>query len=67
MSKTLEFKVFCFEAYRSEKKLSGRETMILFKQYGVFEYLTIGYDVLHTTGRDFIIQDIDEFIKVRMK
>ena len=67
MSKTLEFKVFCFEAYRSEKKLSGRETMILFKQSGVVEYLTIGYDVLHTTGRDFIIQDIDEFIKVRMK
>ena len=66
MSKTLEFKVFCFEAYRSEKKLSGREAMVLFKEYGVFEYLTIGYDVLHTTGRDYIIDDIDKFIIARV-
>ena len=31
MSKTLEFKAFCFEAYRIAKKLSGRETMMIFK------------------------------------
>lgn len=65
MSKTLEFKVFCFEAYRAEKKLSGRNTMRLFKQYGVLEYLGKFYDVLHTTGREYIVDDIDEFIAVR--
>ena len=40
MSKTLEFKAFCFEAYRAEKKLTGREAMNLFKKYGVLDYLS---------------------------
>ena len=67
MSPTLEFKAFCFEAYRAEKKLTGKETMELFNKYGVLEYLGTCYDVLHTTGRDYIIQDIDIFIKARQK
>lgn len=65
MSKTLEFKVFCFEAYRNEKKLTGRETMMLFEKYGVLDYLEKCYNVLHTTGREYIIQDIDIFINNR--
>ena len=65
MSKTLEFKAFCFEAYRSSKKLSGRETIDLFKKYGVLDYLEACYDVLHTTGRNYIIEDIDIFINAR--
>jgi len=65
MSKTLEFKVFCFEAYRAEKGLTGREAMLLFKKYGVLEYLGECYDVLHTVGRDYIIEDIDLFIAAR--
>lgn len=65
ISKTLEFKVFCFEAYRAEKKLSGQNAMQLFKQYGVLEYLEKFYDVLHTTDREYIIEDIEEFISIR--
>ena len=65
MSKTLEFKVFCFEAYRAEKNLTGRETMQLFKQYGVLDYLGTCYDVLHTTGRDYLVEDIDIFLESR--
>ena len=48
MSKTLEFKAFCFEAYRAEKKLTGREAMNLFKKYGVLDYLGACYDVLES-------------------
>lgn len=65
MSDTLEFKVFCFEAYRAEKKLTGKEAITLFKKYGVLDYLATCFDVLHTTSRDYIIQDIDIFIKNR--
>lgn len=65
MSKTLEFKTFCFEAYRAEKKLTGREAMRLFKKYSVLDYLGACYDVLHTTGRAYIIDDIDIFINAR--
>ena len=67
MSKTLEFKAFCFEAYKAEKKLTGRETMRLFKQYGVLDYLGACFDVLHTTGRAYIVEDIDLFIRARMQ
>ena len=67
MSKTLEFKVFCFEAYRVEKNLTGRETMQLFKTYGVLDYLEACFDVLHTTGRAYIVDDIDVFINARKR
>lgn len=67
MSKTLDFKAFCFEAYKSYHKLKGIETMDLFKKYNVFHYLTTCYDVLHTTGREYIIEDIDIYIKARQK
>lgn len=65
MSKELEFKVFCFEAYRADKKLTGRQTMQLFKKYGVLDYLESCFDVLHTTGRAYMIDDIDMFIDAR--
>lgn len=41
--------------------------MQLFKQYGVLEYLGACYDVLHTTGRAYLIEDIDLFIAARKK
>lgn len=64
-SKTLEFKAFCFEAYKADKKLTGRETMMLFNKYGVLDYLTACFDVLHTTGRAYIVEDIGIFINDR--
>ena len=39
--------------------------MALFKQYGVLDYLGTCYDVLHTTGRAYIVEDIDLFIENR--
>lgn len=65
MSKTLQFKAFCFEAYRADKKMTGRATMQLFKKYGVLDYLGACYDVLHTTGRQYFVEDIDGFIAAR--
>lgn len=67
MSKTLEFKAFCFEAYRAAHNLTGRKAMELFKKYKVLDYLTTCYDVLHTTGREYLIEDIDIYIKARQK
>ena len=67
MSKTLEFKAFCVEAYRAEKQLTGRQAMGIFKKYGVLNYLETCFDVLHTTGRDYIIEDIDMFIAARQQ
>mgnify|MGYP003318725510 FL=1 len=65
MSKTLEFKIFCIEAYKREKNLNGYQIMDLFEKYGVLDYLDVGYDILHTTSREYIIEDIDMFISKR--
>lgn len=34
----------------------------LFGRYGVFDYIEKYYDVLHTMGTEYIMNDIDEFI-----
>lgn len=67
MSKTLQFKTFCFEMYKAEKSMTGLETQELFEKYKVFEYLDTFYDVLHTTGNKYIINDIDLYIEARQK
>jgi hypothetical protein len=45
--------------------MKGRDAFNLFKQYGVMDYLGSFYDVLHTFGDKYIVQDIDLFIEAR--
>lgn len=65
MPETIKFKAFCLERYKYEHNMSGRDAMLLFKQYGVLDYLGSFYDVLHTFGDQYIVQDIDLFIEAR--
>jgi hypothetical protein len=65
MNKTAQFKVFCLERYKSEHHMKGSEAFRLFKEYGVLDYLGSFYDVLHTFGDQYIVQDIDLFIEAR--
>ena len=37
-TKILLFKMFCIENYREEKKQSAEETLLLFSDYGVFDF-----------------------------
>lgn len=67
MSKEGQFTVFCMESYKTHKSLTGREVLELFQKYGVFEYIREFYDVLHTTGYQYINQDIDSYLKTRMQ
>ena len=45
--------------------MNGKEAFRLFKEYGVLDYLGSFYDVLHTVGDKYIVQDIDLFIEAR--
>ena len=45
--------------------LNGKEAYSLFERYNVFDYLSEGYDVLHTQGEEWIINDIDVYLKNR--
>ena len=65
MSREMEFTVFCLESYKTYKKLSGKQTVEIFERYGVFDYLREFYDVLHTTGHNYINNDIDIYLKSR--
>jgi hypothetical protein len=38
---------------------------IICKKYGVLDYLGACFDVLHRTGRAYIVEDIDIFINAR--
>lgn len=55
---------FCIEQYKDAKGISGTEAMELLSKYGVLEYLAEHWEILHTQGRQWIIEDIEEFIKV---
>lgn len=57
MSKEAAFSVFCLENYKAYKSLTGKQTAELFRQYGVFDYLNEFYDVLNTTGYQYINHD----------
>jgi hypothetical protein len=47
--------------------MKGKDTIRLFKQYGVMDYLGSFYDVLHTFGDKYIVKEIDLFIEARQQ
>ena len=63
MSKELPFIVYCIEEYKNKKGLSGRDVVTLFERYSVYQYIKSFYEVLHTTGSGYIVEDIDLYIK----
>jgi len=65
MSAEGKFLVFCFEMYRAAKSMTGKQVVELFKQYGVTDYVLSCYEALHTTGTNYIVEDIDLFIESR--
>jgi hypothetical protein len=65
MNEPTPFLIYCLEIYKTAKNLSGKEVMSLFDRYGVTDYVTECYAALHTTGKEYTINDIDEFIAER--
>ena len=65
MSKEMAFTVFCMENYKVHRNLSGKQVFKLFEDYGVFAYINEFYDVLHTTGHNYINNNIDMYIESR--
>lgn len=59
------FVAFCIEEYGAAKGMSGEQVLDLFSKYGLVDYLSEFYDVLHTQGRQWLIEEIDEYIEIR--
>ena len=58
-------KVWHFSVLKLEHHLSGKDTVHLFFQYGVMDYLQSFYDVLHSMGARYLVEDIDLYIEAR--
>lgn len=63
----LYFVSFCIEQYKHVKGLDGSVVMDLFEKNGVLNYLSDNFDVLHTQGANWLVEEIDEFLKNKMQ
>lgn len=64
-ARVAEFVSFCIEMFAKAKQLSGDKVVVLFKSCGAIDYLDSGYDVLHTQGSQWLVSDIEEFLRLR--
>ena len=61
-SDILYFVAFCIEGYKNKHGLSGEAASNLFDQHGIKQYLSEHFDVLHTQGMPWILEEIEEKI-----
>jgi len=61
-TKILEFIAYCIEMVAERDNCSGQAVIERFDQYGVLEYLTGNYEVLHTQGLGYTLSLIEEYI-----
>ena len=59
------FLTFCIEQYKHLKNMDGSSVKELFDTLGASDYLIQNYEVLHTQGKQWLLDDIDTFIKNR--
>ena len=62
-----EFYTYCLEKYAMAKGLTGLQTLALLKRYGADDYLIDHYDLLHTQGTCYVIDELDRFIQRRKR
>ena len=65
MDEKTNFVVYCIEEYKTAKGLKGKSVIDLFIRYRVIDYIRDYYEALHTTGRQYIVDDISMYIEAR--
>lgn len=63
MSKETDFLIYCMERYRYLKELSGVDVAKIFDKYNIYDYIKNYFQILHTMGDNYIVKDIDDYIK----
>jgi len=63
----LEFCVFCIEKLKDDLKLDGQEAYDLLSEQTnlLYPYIVKNYEVLHTQGEQYIINDLKEVLSSR--
>jgi len=62
-----EFLVYTLEKYALYKGIGGLQALALFKEYDADVFLLKHYDMLHTQGTEYVIEEIQRFIKRRKR
>lgn len=62
-----EFFTYILEAFAKSKNIGGLQALALFKEYDIDEYLVKHYDLLHTQGTGYVIDEIDRLIRRRKR
>ena len=67
MDNTTKFLIYCVEIYKTAYNLNGKQVNNLFTQHNIYDYIIKCYGALHTTGPEYIIEDIAGLIAERQK
>ena len=62
-----EFYTYCLEKYALAKGITGLQAFALLKRYEADEFLINHYDLLHTQGTGYVIDELDRFIQRRKR
>jgi len=62
-----EFYTYCLENYAIRKQISGMRAWVIFKESGADEYVIGNYDLLHTQGLEYVLDDIQRYINRRKR
>ena len=65
MDEKINFIIYCIEEYKDAEGLNGKAVIDLFNRNRVLEYIRTYYVALHTTGKQYIVEDINMYIKNR--
>ena len=62
-----EFFVYTLEKYAISNRISGLQALAIFKEYRADEFLLTHYDLLHTQGTGYVLDEVQRFIDKRKK
>lgn len=62
-----EFFVYTLEKYAINNRISGLQALAIFKEYSADEFLLTHYDLLHTQGTGYVLDEVQRFIDKRKK
>ena len=60
-----EFYTYCLESFAIQKGISGIRAWVIFKETGADDFILDNYDLLHTQGIEYILDEIHRFINRR--
>ena len=66
-SEAFEFYTYTLEKYALAKGLTGLQALALLKRYRADDFLLDHYDLLHTQGTGYVIDEIDRLIRHRKR